>query len=89
MVIGKIAIVHQRFVHTDKRVCAAGMPDAAFGGVTLVSNPAMRLYIIEQVVLRHLLGVSDNFEYHDVAPVRQDKGLLVAQRGIEPLVELI
>ena len=44
VVVGKIAIVHQRFVQADERVRAAGMPHAPFGRVTLVGDPNMGLF---------------------------------------------
>ena len=54
----------------------------------LVRNPDMRLEFFNPVVFDNCLGIAHDLEDHDVSPMRQDEGLLVAQRGIVFLVQL-
>ena len=87
MIIGKIAVVHEGFIHAGKRVGAARMPDAPFGRITLMRDPAVGVEILQQIILCQLLGIADDLQYHHVAPVRQDKGFLFAQGGIVLLIQ--
>ena len=43
MIIGKIAVMHQGFVHAAKGMGAARMPDSTLGGIALMGDPDVRL----------------------------------------------
>jgi hypothetical protein len=87
MVIGEVAVVHERLIHADKRVRAAGMPHATFCGVALVGDPDVGFEIFELVVVDVLFGVADQLEHQLVAAVREHEGALFAQRGVQGVVE--
>ena len=86
MVVGKIAVVHERLIHTDERVRTAGVPHAALGGVALVGDPDVGFKIFELVVLDVLLGVANQLEHQLVAAMREHEGALLAQRGVQGVV---
>ena len=52
VVVGEVAVVHQRLVHADEGMRAAGMPDAALGRVALVGDPDVRRQVLQAVVAR-------------------------------------
>ena len=87
VVVGEVAVVHQRLVQTDERVRAARMPDAALRRVALVGDPDVRAQVLQPVVLDDLLGVADDLEYHQVSPVRQHERPLLAERRVEAVVQ--
>jgi hypothetical protein len=70
-------------------VRAAGVPHAALGGIALVRDPGVGLEILKLVVLDVLLGESHQFEDQQVAPVRENEGALLAERGVEGVVEKV
>ena len=51
VVVGEIAVVHQRLVQPDEGVRAAGVPHAALGGVALVGDPHVGGEILKLVIL--------------------------------------
>ena len=87
IVVGEIAVVHQRFIHADEGMGAAGMPDAPFGGIPLVGDPAVGLEIVQQIILGDQLRVTHDLQDHQIPAMGQDKGLFLAQRGIELVVQ--
>ncbi len=89
MVVGEVAVVHQRLVQPHERVRATRVPHAALGGVALVRDPHVGTEILQLVVLDVLLGVAHDLEDQLVAAVRQHEGALVAQRGVEGVVQAI
>ena len=87
VVVGEVAVVDQRLVQPDERVRAARVPHAALGGIALVGDPDVGLEILELVVLHVLLGVAHQLEDQQVSRVREHEGALLAQRGVEGVVE--
>ena len=87
IVVCKIAVVDQRFVHAHKRMRSARMPHTPLGGIALMGNPRMRLKILELVILDILLGIADQFENQEISSVGEDEGALVAERGVVVVVE--
>ena len=79
MVVGKIPVMYQRFIETDKRMGPSGMPHPALGRVALVGDPCVGFEILEFIILNILFGIPDNFENQEVAAVRQNKGPLFTQ----------
>ena len=79
VVVREIAVVDQRLVQPDKRMRPAGMPHPAARRVALVADPDVGLLLFEPVVARHLLGVADALEDHQVAAVREDEGRAAAR----------
>ncbi len=75
----------QGLVQADEGVGAARMPDAALGGIALVGDPDVGLEVHQLVVLGDLLGIAHDLQDHHVPAVGQDKGPLLAQRGVEGL----
>jgi hypothetical protein len=88
MVVGEIAVVHQGLVHADEGMRAAGMPDAALGGIALVGDPSVGPEILEPVVLDDLLGIADDFQDHQLRPWDRTKAFCFAQGGVKRLVQL-
>ena len=87
MVIGEVAVVHQRHVDGRKRMGAAGMPDAALGREPLVGNPFVGAQLFDLVIFHDGLGIADHLENHDVPAVREHEGPLLAQRRVIFLIE--
>ncbi|MFA5374276.1 MAG: hypothetical protein WC455_00745 [Dehalococcoidia bacterium] len=88
LVVGEVAVVHQGLVERAEGVAAAGVPDAAAGGVALVRQPGMGLEIVELIVTDDVLGVAHDLQYHHVPSVGHDEGLLLAQRGVVLLIDI-
>ena len=88
VVIGKIPVVNQGFVHAAERVGPARMPDAALGRIALMGDPDVGLEFFQLVIAGDQLGIAHDLQNHHVLAVGHDKGFFVAQRGIKPGVEL-
>ncbi len=89
VVVGEVAVVHQRLVQAHERVRPARMPHAALGGISLVSYPHVGVEVLQLVVLHVLLGVTHALEDQEVAGVREHEGALLAQRRVVLVVELV
>jgi len=53
-----------------------------------MSYPDLCLQVFQSVVLNNLLGVTHYLEYHQITAVREHEGLLFAQGGIKPPVQV-
>src|ERR1039458_10494047 len=80
MVIGEVAVMHQRHVNGRKRMGATGMPDAALGREPLMGNPFVGAKLLDLVVFDDGFGITDHLEDHDVPAMREHKGPFFAQR---------
>ena len=89
MVIGKIAIVNERFIHTDKRMGAGRMPHFPFGGITLMGDPDVRLEIIKFIVLDDLFSVTYYFQYEKITSMGKNEGVLFSIGVIKFPVDFI
>ena len=89
MVVGEVAVVHQRLVQTHERVRATRVPHASFCGIALVRDPHVGAEVLQLVVLHVLLGVAHDLEDQLIAAVRQYEGTLVAQRGVEGVIQFV
>ena len=87
MVIGEVAVVHQGLVHPDERMRAARMPHAALRRKPLVGDPDVGARVGHAVVLHGGLGEADDLEDDQVPRVGQHERPLVAQGGVEPVVQ--
>ena len=45
MIIGKISVMNERFIHSHEWMSASGMPDFSLSGISLVPDPDMSLQI--------------------------------------------
>ena len=88
MVIGEVAVMHQRHVNGRKRMGAAGMPDAALGGETLMGNPFVGAQLFNFVILYNGFGITDHLEDHDVPAMREHEGPFFTQRRVIFLIEV-
>ncbi len=73
MVVGKVTIVHKRFVHADEWMRATRMPDASAGGIALVGDPDVRARVFHSVVLNRGFGITHNFDNDEVSRVGHDE----------------
>src|SRR5437667_3129903 len=93
MIIRKITIVDKRLVQSDKRVCAARMPDPALRRIAVVANPDVSLEILQPVIFYNIISVADQFENDKVLAVRDNECFLLAQRSVvlevEPVAVLV
>ena len=88
LIVGEIAVMHQRFVERAEGMAAARMPDAAAGRIALMGQPGMGLEIIQLVIADDVLRIADDFQDHHVPAMGHDKGLFLAQRGVIMRVDL-
>ena len=77
----------QSFIHAGEWVGTTWVPDSPFGWIALMGHPDMSLKILKLVILCYLLCIAYNLEDHHVASMRQNKGLLLPQGGVELLIE--
>ena len=89
IIIGKITVVNEGLVETDKRMSAAGMPYSTLGWIALVGNPEIGVKILQFIVLGDLFRIPHNLEDHHIAAMGQDKSLLVSQGAVEGKVQLV
>ena len=87
VVVGEVAVVDQGLVQADERVGAAGMPDAALGRIALVGDPDVGPRVRHAVILHGRLGEAHDLDDDQVPGVREHEGPLVAQRGVELVVQ--
>ncbi len=88
LVIGEIAVVHERFMKRAERMAAAGMPHPAARGVPLVGKPDVGLEIVEFIIPDDILRITDDLQDHHVPAVGHDKGTLFAERRVIVGVDL-
>src|SRR5438132_11415810 len=93
MIIRKVTVVDERLVQSDKRVCAAGMPDPTLGRVSVVADPDVSLEVFQSIVLYNIISIPDQFENNQVLTVRDNECFLLAQRRVvlevEPVAVLV
>ena len=87
MVVGKVAVVHQRHVNGRERMGAAGVPDAALGRESLVGDPFVGAQLLDFVILHDGFGIADHLEDHDIPAVREHEGAFFAQGRVILLIE--
>lgn len=58
-VVGKVAIVHQSFMKTDKRMCPTRVPDFPFGRIAVVPEPDMSMQVFQLVVADNIIAFPD------------------------------
>ena len=87
LVVGKIAIVHERLVECAERMAAAGMPDPAARRIALVGEPCVGLEIIQLVVPDDVFGITNDLQDHHVPAMGHDKGLFLSERSVVPRVD--
>ncbi len=88
-VIRKIAVVNERFMHADKRMRAAWMPDSALGRISLVRNPSVRLHVAKLVVFNRLFGKTNELEYQQVFRMAHHERAFFAKRRVIGFVDAV
>ena len=69
VIVGEVAVVDQGLVQPDERMGAAGMPDAALGGIALVGDPDVGPRVGHAVILHGRLGKAHDLQ-DDQVPAR-------------------
>src|SRR5207249_2214369 len=89
MIIRKITIMHQRLMQSHERVRAAWMPDPALRRIPMMTNPDMRLEILQPVIPYNIIPKTHELQHDHVLSMGDHEGLLFAQRRVILLIQSV
>ena len=58
MIVGEVAVMHQRGIDAAEGMGAAGMPDTALGGKALMRNPDMGAQVFDLIIFDDGFGIA-------------------------------
>ena len=88
-IIGKVTIMHQSLMETDKGVCSARVPDPAFRWVTMVPYPNVSMQVFKLIITNDIIAIAHHFKYQHILTVRENKSPVLSGSRIEFTIQPI
>ena len=88
-IVGKIAVMHQGFMHADKWVGTARMPHFSLSWIAMVPDPDVGTQIFQSVIAKDIIPITNHLKHKQVFSMRQNESSFVTGSSVIGTIQTV